>query len=170
MQALHKEAEAEPQVALNLLEQVVAQAEPLGYIRLFADLGPRMAGLLDRLRQQGVSPDYIARILAAFTLETKDERKTLVPALNAGETEALPSSTAHPPLSVLIEPLTNRELEVLELLAQELSNKEIAAQLVLTLGTVKQYSHSIYQKLDVKNRREAVRTASDLGILPSAAE
>ena len=62
--------------------------------------------------------------------------------------------------------MTNRELDVLTLMAQGLTNKEIAAQLVLTPGTVTQYTHIIYQKLAVKNRRQAVIKATKLGILP----
>ena len=69
--------------------------------------------------------------------------------------------------ALLIEPLTNRELEVLELMAQRLSNKEIATQLVISVGTVKQHAYNINQKLNVRGRRQAVAKASSLGILSS---
>ena len=71
MQAILMEAKGEQQAALDLLENVVARAEPRGFVRLFADLGPRMAGLLILLRQQGVEPEYIARILAAFPVSRR---------------------------------------------------------------------------------------------------
>jgi LuxR family maltose regulon positive regulatory protein len=67
----------------------------------------------------------------------------------------------------LIEPLTDRELEVLELLSQRLTNQEIAEQLVIASGTVRQHTHNIYQKLNVKGRRQAVAIATELGILSS---
>jgi LuxR family maltose regulon positive regulatory protein len=82
-------------------------------------------------------------------------------------TEALPSSTVHRHSSFVIEPLTNRELDVLELMAQRLTNKEIAAQLIISSGTVKLHAHNIYQKLDVNGRRQAVAKATALGILSS---
>jgi len=68
----------------------------------------------------------------------------------------------------LVDPLTNRELEVLELMAQRLTNKEIAAQLVVSVGTVKQHAYNINQKLHVKGRRQAVAKATSLGILSSS--
>jgi LuxR family maltose regulon positive regulatory protein len=156
MQAVLKETEGEQQAALDLLEPVLVWAEPRGFIRLFADLGPRMAGLLERLYRQGVASEYITQILASFA--TKDQGRM---------TEALPSSTVHRHSSFVIEPLTNRELDVLELMAQRLTNKEIAAQLIISSGTVKLHAHNIYQKLDVNGRRQAVAKATALGILSS---
>ena len=67
----------------------------------------------------------------------------------------------------LEEPLTDRELEVLALLAQRLTYKEIAAQLIISPGTVRQHAHHIYQKLDVKGRKQAISRATDVGILSS---
>jgi LuxR family maltose regulon positive regulatory protein len=156
MQAVLKETEGEQQAALALLEQVLVWAEPRGFIRLFADLGPRMAGLLDLLRRQGVAPAYVSQILTAFT--TMDTGRS-----SSGLRPPAPSRVS----SVLSEPLTNRELEVLELMAQRLTNKEIAAQLVISSGTVKLHAHNIYQKLDVNGRRQAVAKATELGILSS---
>jgi LuxR family maltose regulon positive regulatory protein len=159
MQAVLSDAVGERQTALARLESVVAWAEPRGYVRLFSDLGSSMASLLEQLRRQGVAPEFVAQVLAAFpTLD------------NESLTTAEPTTSAVGPSSPLVDPLTNRELQILELLAQDLSNKEIAAQLVLALGTVKQYTHSTYQKLSVHNRRQAVRRAIDLGILPRSAE
>ena len=137
LQALLKAAAGEQQAAFDLMEPVLAWAEPRGYIRLFADLGPSMALLLNQLRSQGIAPDYIGQILAAFPDQTTD----------------------------LAKPLTPREYEVLALLAQGLSNKEIASEMVLATSSVKQYTHRIYQKLGVNNRQKAVQAARDLGII-----
>ncbi|KPK12204.1 MAG: hypothetical protein AMJ56_05180 [Anaerolineae bacterium SG8_19] len=139
MQAILKEAQGERQEALDLLGQVLVWAQPYEYIRLFTDLGPRMADLLKILYSQGNEAAYSAQILAAF-----------------------PGDFHSPDIGV---ELTRRELEVLGLMSQGLSNKEIAAQLYLSIGSVKQYTHRIYQKLAVPNRREAVRRATDLRIL-----
>jgi LuxR family maltose regulon positive regulatory protein len=158
LQALLHDAQNNEPAVLSTLERAIALAEPGRFIRLFVDLGPKMARLLDRLRRQGVATEYIAQILAAFRGETKDEgRTTNAPALNS-------SFVAGP--SSLVEPLTDRELDVLALLAQRLSNKEIAAQLVISPLTVKKHTVSIYGKLGVKNRRQAVSRSAELGILP----
>jgi LuxR family maltose regulon positive regulatory protein len=114
-----------------------------------------MADLLERLRQQGVAPEYVTRILAAFPTTAETEALT-----------AIPSSVVSCPSSELVEPLTDREIDVLTLLAQRLTNKEIAAQLFISPGTVAQHAHQIYQKLDVHNRRQAVAAAKALSILP----
>ena len=140
MQAVLKEAQGERQAALDLLAPVLAWAQPFGYIRLFTDLGARMADLIENLYTQGSEADYTARLLVAFT--------------DSGYSSNIGLD------------LTKRELEVLELMDQGLSNKEIAAQLILSVGSVKQYGHRIFQKLSVSNRREAVKRANDLRILP----
>ena len=157
LQALLHDAQNNEPAALSTLERAITLAEPGGFNRLFVDLGPKMARLLDRLRRQGVAPNYVTQILAAF--ETEDQRR---------RTEIPDSSTLHRPPSPLVEPLTDRELDVLALLAQRLSNKEIAAQLVISPLTVKKHTVSIYGKLGVKNRRQAVSRATELGILPEA--
>jgi LuxR family maltose regulon positive regulatory protein len=148
LQALVKDMLGERQVALELLEQAVTLAEPGGFIRVFVDLGPPLDRMLDRLRWQGVAAEYITRILIAF--ETKD---------------GADSDIADTKSSPLIEPLTPRELEVLALLDRHLTNKEIAAELVISYGTVKTHTLNIYRKLDVRKRREAVAKAKELNLL-----
>jgi LuxR family maltose regulon positive regulatory protein len=146
--------------ALATLEQAVILAQPGGFIRPFVEPGPELADLLNRLHSQGVAQDYIAQILAAFPIDLRLGEEKIVnrkPVLSEAEV----SETQN-----LIEPLTNRELDVLSLLAQGLSNKEIAVQLVITPGTVAQHTHNIYQKLMVRNRRQAVIKATELGIFP----
>jgi LuxR family maltose regulon positive regulatory protein len=144
--------------ALATLEQAVILAQPGGFIRPFVEPGPELADLLNRLHSQGVAQDYIAQILAAFSQETKDKGRPTVD--KRDESVGRPSSS-------LIEPLTDRELEVLTLLAQRLTYKEIAAQLIISPGTVTQHVHNVYQKLEVKRRKQAVAKATDLGLLSS---
>ena len=114
-------------------------------IRVFVDLGPKMAALLHQLAAQRAAPGFIARLLDAF------------PAARSPEPA--------PRQAGLIEPLSERELEVLALLAQRLSNKEIARELSISPMTVKRHTVNIYQKLLVSGRREAVAKAVALGIL-----
>jgi LuxR family maltose regulon positive regulatory protein len=146
--------------ALSVLEQALELAEPGRWIQPFVEIGPPIADLLDQLRSRGVAPDYIDQILAAFG--TNDERRT---------TEALDASSGQRPASApgtapgLVEPLTEREMEVLALLAQRLTNKEIAKELVVAPGTIKAHTHTIYGKLGVQDRRQAVARARELGLL-----
>ena len=145
LQALLDDAQGDQEGALDKLERAIHLAEPGGFIRLFVDLGPKMAGLLGQLRRQSLAPHYIDQILAAFP-------KSAVPEVVFTDTE-------------LPEPLTNRELEILTLISQGLTNKEIASQLFIAPGTVTQHTHKIYKKLTVKNRRLAVIEATRLGFL-----
>jgi len=148
LQALedHEQALAELQAALTV-------AELEGYVRVFLDAGQPMRTLLKRAASSGIAPAYVARLLGAF-------------AAHAGEAGADPALafTEQP----LVEPLSEREMEVLRLLAQRLSNKEIAQRLYISLPTVKSHTRSIYGKLGVHGRKEAVARAASLGILPPA--
>jgi len=162
LQALLYDSQGEGPAALESLTHALQLAEPGGFIRPFVDLGPRMDDLLKRLYKQGVAVDYIETILAAF----RDEYQSVVP-----EAAAQPTASARqprrpsPPSQPLVEPLTNRELDVLELLAQRLSNKEIADKLFISTTTVKSHIHNLYGKLNVSKRREAVEKAKKIGIL-----
>jgi LuxR family maltose regulon positive regulatory protein len=171
LQALLNDAQGQESAALAKLEKAIALSQPSSILRVFVDLGTRMADLLVRLRQRGVAPGYISRILAAFGTTagghaTRGPQTTLGPlVLDPRSPSAVDRRTAGPPVPALVESLTPRERDVLALLAQGLSNQEIADRLVLALGSVKQYTHRIYQKLGVKNRRQAARKATDLDIL-----
>jgi len=145
LQALLGDAQGDQVGALDKLEGAIQLAEPGGFIRIFVDLGPPMANLLIQLGNRGVSQHYVAQILEAFP-----------------QVQPAPVSAAQ---AQVIESLTNRELEVLALLAQQLSNKEIAIQLSISRGTVTQHNHNIYQKLNVSTRWQAVTEATRLGIL-----
>jgi LuxR family maltose regulon positive regulatory protein len=157
LQALLDDAQGQESAALANLREAIALAETSSVLRVFVDLGPRMADLLVRLRQRGVAPEYVARILAAFPESTTDHGR---------QVRIEPMPLADRPSSPLVEPLTDREMDVLALLAQRLTNKEIAARLFISPGTVRQHTYQIYQKLDVHNRREAVAKAQTLNILP----
>jgi LuxR family maltose regulon positive regulatory protein len=156
LQALLQDAQGDERAALALLEQAVLMAEPGGFIRLFADLGPRMAGLLARLRRTGVAPGYTDQILQAFGESppaAQDHRAAQGAAVRPmGRTE-------------LVEPLSEREGEVLALLAQRMSNKEIAQALTISPQTVKRHATNIYHKLQANGRREAVAKALRHGLL-----
>jgi len=135
------------------LERALNHARPGGYIRPFVELGPEFASLLDRLKRQGITPDYIGNILAAYPSDGNiPEEKTI---------------NQQSQVENLVEPLTNREYEILELLGKRLTNKEIAAQLVIAPGTVEQHLVRINSKLNVRGRRQAVAKARELGLLSS---
>jgi LuxR family maltose regulon positive regulatory protein len=178
LQALALEKRGRADQALEALKDAVALAEPGGWIRPFVEAGEPMADLLMRLRQQNVSVDYIERILAAFP-DTKSKPPLTDLGATDDEREFEAETIAQIPDPIrqtnfgqeskiqnsLIEPLTNRELDVLELLVQRLQNKEIAEKLFVSPATVKSHLESIYQKLNVGNRREAVDKAKKIGIL-----
>jgi LuxR family maltose regulon positive regulatory protein len=153
LQALLADANGDQEAALNLLESSLKMAQPGGFIRVFVDLGPQMAALLSRMKPDPRWSEYIAQILAVFPAQQLPTEAQSV---------ERPSVSHH-----LVEPLTNRELQVLKLLREHLTNKEIAAQLVISPGTVKGHTIRIYQKLDVKGRYQAVEKAVTLGILDS---
>jgi LuxR family maltose regulon positive regulatory protein len=144
LQALVHQGRDESTQALASLEYALALAEPGGYVRTFTDEGPAIQGLLGKALAQQVAPDYVERLLAAFGTES-----VLSPAIQAG----------------LVEPLTGREQEILQLLAAGLSNREIAAQLFLAVGTVKTHVHNIYGKLDARSRAHAIARARELRLI-----
>jgi LuxR family maltose regulon positive regulatory protein len=152
LQAMALSAQGHTEQALIKLEQALAVGEPENYVRIFVDEGPPMARLLYEALTRGIAPDYTRRLLAAFPI---------------AEPEQTDPSKAQAPKSELVEPLSERELEVLQLIAEGLTNPEIAARLYVTLNTVKVHTRNIYGKLGVNNRTQAVARARALGILPS---
>ncbi len=137
--------------ALAVLETAVALAEPGNWLRPFVEEGPQIVGLLDRLAAKGEASPVVDDILS------------MIP-----QARRAPAESAGPGRqdSSLVESLTNREHEVLELLSRRLQNKEIAAELFISTQTVNSHLKSIYQKLDVKNRRQAAANAVEMGLLP----
>jgi LuxR family maltose regulon positive regulatory protein len=158
LQALTLDKLSHVDESLDVLEQAVELAEPGGFIRPFVEPGPQMADLLSRLKQEKEDALFIDQVLAAFRA---DEDRA---APEASDLQTAPPSPAK--AQPLIEPLTFREIETLELLAQGLYNKEIADKLSISLETVKTHLKNIYQKLGVSSRQRAVQRARTLDILP----
>jgi LuxR family maltose regulon positive regulatory protein len=157
LRALALQASGEHQDALALLAEALALARPEGYVRVFADEGPPMAALLRSLigaRRQGrhaagadAATEHLHQVVRAFAPTRAQADNTITVA--AG----------------LIEPLTDRELEVLRLLAAGRRNREIAQELVVTLETVKKHTSHIFDKLGAANRTQAVTHARRLGLI-----
>jgi len=149
LQALALHANDEKDQAVQLLGNMLILAEPGGFIRIFVDEGNPMAQLLLETASQGIMPDYIGKILAAF--ETQKQNREIKPDQPINQT--------------LIEPLSEREMEILQLLAKGLSNRKIGEQLFLALDTVKGHNRNIFYKMEVQTRTEAVVRAYELGLL-----
>jgi len=162
LQALILDAQGKEPAAMERLTESLVLARPGGFIRNFVDMGPPMADLLKRLQKQSVAVNYIEKLLTAFG----DDKQVIEPEA-ADHPVASPYQPLRPsaPSQPLLEPLTHRELDVLELLAQRLQNKEIADKLFVSPETVKAHLDNIYQKLNVSKRREAVEKAKKLRIL-----
>jgi LuxR family maltose regulon positive regulatory protein len=153
LQALAHQAGRAMDRAVNALGDTLALAEPGGFLRLFVDEGPPMARLLTEAAAQGIRPHYTERLLSAFAADALPRD---------GMPVALPDGS---PSQVLVEPLSTRELEVLQLIAQGRSNGEIGDKLYLALSTVKGHNRVIFGKLGVQRRTEAVARARQLGLL-----
>ncbi|MGD2158875.1 MAG: tetratricopeptide repeat protein [Anaerolineales bacterium] len=130
--------------AMITLERALSLAEPGGYMRSFLDEGPAMFKLLHHAASRGIYPEYVSRLISAFDAEM---------------------DTRSEPRQPLIDPLSERELEVLHLLARGLSNPEIAQELVIAVSTVRSHLKSIYSKLHVHRRWDAVQRSKELGLL-----
>ena len=139
---------------MKKLAKAVSWAQPGGTIRLFVDLGPEIMPLLNRIEVDEDGLRYVGRILAAFRKRTRG-------AAVDPETSARPADSGRQ----LIEALSAREQEILTHLAKNMSNKDIAAALFIAPGTVKRHTTSIYGKLAVHGRGEAVAKARGLGLL-----
>jgi LuxR family maltose regulon positive regulatory protein len=148
LQALGFQAARKADQAMRALSHALMQAESEGYIRTFVDEGPHMAALLHQAALRGITPDYIARLLAVF------------PSVDEGIRPS--SSAATFPFN---EPLSERELEILHLMASGASNQEMAKSLSIALTTAKKHVSNIIRKLGVKNRTQAVSRGRDLGLL-----
>lgn len=163
LQALLYDSRGEGPAALKRLTHALQLAEPGSFIRPFVDLGPLMADLLKKQHKQRSAANFIEKILAAF--EREGVQKIVPEATERPAVSTRQPQRPSPPSTSLVEPLTNRELDVLNLLAQRLSNKEIADRLFISLTTVKGHLQNIYGKLGTKKRREAVEKARQIGIL-----
>ena len=150
LQSLALERRGRADEALECLREALALAGPGGWIRPFVEAGPPMGKLLGRLPAQDSDAAFVQQILSAAT----EAGRSVDPG---------PQQAQQPPVDLL----TDREQEILELLAQRLQYKEIAAQLFISPQTVNSHLKNVYQKLGVSSRRQAVARASKLGLLSS---
>jgi LuxR family transcriptional regulator, maltose regulon positive regulatory protein len=145
LRALAQEAQANRMVALSTLERALMLAAPEGYIRLFVDEGPPMRALLRQAHARSSVPGYVATLLSTFGEQNISD---------------LPLTSGP-----LVEPLTEREREVLRLLLEGASNREIARRLVLSVNTVKRHVYNLCGKLGVQSRTQAIIRARDLNLV-----
>lgn len=148
VRALALQSQGDQTSALSVLEQALLLAEPEGYIRIFVDEGPPMRTLLHLAQARGIAPGYSATLLRAF-----------------GEQHVLKAPPRSIRLSPLTEPLTEREREVLHLLLEGASNREIACRLILSENTVKRHVSNLCGKLGVQSRLQAITRARSLNFV-----
>jgi LuxR family maltose regulon positive regulatory protein len=147
LRALAYQAQGDDGLALDALAAALSLAEPGGYIRIFLDEGEPMLALLARAAARGIAPAYVATLLAAHGPEPAEAAAT----------------SPHP--QPLVEPLSERELEVLRLLATGMSNPDIADELYIAVSTVRSHCKNIYGKLGVHSRWDAGQRGRELGLI-----
>jgi LuxR family maltose regulon positive regulatory protein len=155
LQSIAWQAQGDLDRALATLERALSLAEPEGYVRTFIDEGEPMARLLRLAASRGIATKYVRRLLASFQKPTAGT--SAQPRILSAEGAVAPSP--------LIEPLSEREQEVLRLIVAGMSNREIAAKLIIGEGTLKTHINNIYGKMDVKSRTQAIVRASELKLL-----
>jgi len=143
VQALARQAAGDTPGAFTALDEAIRIAAPEGYVRVFLDEGPAMVRLLKAAARRTKAPSYLEQLLRATT----------------------PAAGRAPTQRGLVEPLSERELDVLRLLRSDLAGPEIANELVVSLNTVRSHTKNIYAKLGVTSRRAAVRRGEELGLL-----
>ena len=156
LRALLSDKTGDAILAVEQLGRAVSLAQPGGFIRLFVDLGSKLVPLLNRLELKGEKLQYVGHILAAFQSEGSQSD----PSQTGTRVEVSINDIAGLP-----ESLSPREKEVLALLVERLTNKEIGEKLFISTATVKRHAHSIYEKLNVIGRHEAVTKAVGLGLI-----
>jgi len=183
LQALIQHGQGDINAALAPLQQALALAEPEGYIRMFVDEGPWMRQLLLEASAHKIHPAYTGKLLAVFEVDQQERRGDealhrrslrersspvlLVPITAEAQSAKimLVKPELQPAKNGLVEPLSQRELEVLRLFRTELSGPEIAQELMVALSTVRTHTKSIYSKLNVNSRRAAVMRAVELNLI-----
>jgi LuxR family maltose regulon positive regulatory protein len=152
LQALLLQAEGHAARAVRILGDALSLAEPEGYVRIFVDEGAPIAALLRRVLSAGISPKYVGMLLATLRQHAEDPQQ-------------LAEADIPKDAQLLSELLSERELEVLRLIALGLSNREIAQELFVTPGTAKRHVHNIYRKLEVRSRTQAIARGRDLSLI-----
>jgi LuxR family maltose regulon positive regulatory protein len=148
LQAMVQHAECKTDLALTALQRALRLGEPEGYLRTFLDEGAPMARLLRKAVARGIAVGYASRLLAGLETEMSHKRRATASASSA-----------------LVEPLSERELEVLRFLATHLSTTEIAQELYISVHTVRSHIKSIYGKLNVHSRKAALDRGQELNLL-----
>jgi LuxR family maltose regulon positive regulatory protein len=152
LRALAFQAGGEDDRAATALKRALVLAEAGRFVRIFVDEGPPVARLLYQALSHRLAPEYVSQLLGAFPA-VEEPKPEQTPALDEDD--------------LLLEPMSEREIEVLQLIAEGLTNPEIASRLFLSLNTVKVHTRNIYAKLDVHNRTQAVARGRALGLLPA---
>jgi LuxR family maltose regulon positive regulatory protein len=145
LQALALQVKGEKDLALSSLERALILAEPEGYLRTFVDEGEPMATLLRQAKSRNFPTEYVGKLLGEFDPDAFKKQSS--------------------PTQALLEPLSERELEVLRLLKTDLSGPEIAGELSIALTTMRFHTRNIYRKLNVNNRRGAISKAEKLKLI-----
>ena len=161
LEALARQGQDDLPGAQALLARALALAEPQGYVRLFVDEGPPLGALLRATAQAGTITSYVEQILDALGAAAGNPAEGVYSARTVAG--ARPAEGARP--APLVEPLSERELEVLRLLGTEMSGPEIADTLYVSLNTLRTHTKNIYGKLGANSRRSAVRRAEELRLL-----
>jgi LuxR family maltose regulon positive regulatory protein len=168
LQALLHDAQRERKAALAAVRRAIALAAGGGAVRAFVDCGQELIPYLHELAGMAVKPAFVARILAAYAPQAHTTPQAPPPATPTAQGNTAQGNSAQGNSALGPDALTNRELDVLVLLERRLSNKEIAAALVISPLTVKRHTRTIYSKLDVNSRRAAVARARTLGLIAPA--
>jgi LuxR family maltose regulon positive regulatory protein len=157
LRAMASQQQGDTRSAHTALARALALAAPMGYVSMFLEEGAPMAALLREAYARGIAPSYAEKLLAAFP-------RTEGQGLRTESAESV-NSVLSPQSSALVEPLTSRELEVLQLLAEGASNTEIAERLIISLGTAKKHVANIFGKLEAQSRTQAIARARALKLL-----
>ena len=162
LKALAWQASGEQAAAVATLAQAIRLAEPGGYIRIFADLGGQIDGLLAQVAAQGVAPLLVAAIRAAIDPATSQPLSSPHSAARGAPAATTASGAESYSEADFATLLTFREQDVLRLLGRRQTNQEIAAALSISPQTVKRHTANIFRKLQISNRREASAAAGRL--------
>ncbi len=162
VQALAHEAQGNRPQALAALERALSLAEPEGYVSIFVDEGEAMRLLIEQLsrNRDHLLSDYVDKLLAAFTKPGAAPKSAII-----HQKSDMIEPEVRPAKNMLVEPLSERELEVLKLLRSELSGPEIAQQLIVSPNTFRTHTKNIFNKLGVNSRRAAIRRAEELDLI-----